>query len=230
MMPVRSRSAALVVFAGRRHFDNSPSPSLTRFIPRISRGRMHDRLSSRQISESGRRLRDDDVSVLCGVLVPQRGRRTGVAGTSHELSSRGALRGGPRKTGAPQVVEVNFGAPKPSASGDSGGVERVASEPPALETSEKWGGRLRADEQVQVPFQRGQDVRRDADGSASRLGLRRTDVEPATELVRRSLDPDPRCRRSISRRSRPSTSPSRRWHHDASSTAIRHCSGMSAAE
>ncbi len=38
-----------------------------------------------------------------------------------------------------------------------------------------------------------------------------------------------RCRMSTSRRSKPRTSPRRRWHQAASSTAIRHGSGIAAA-
>ena len=91
-------------------------------------------------------FRYHDVTVLRGVLIPEGGRRAGVAGTSHELSSGGSPRRGPRQAGAPQLVEMNLSASEVVTGGDPGGVERVASESPALETSEKRSGRLRADE------------------------------------------------------------------------------------
>jgi len=66
------------------------------------------------------------------MLIPKRSGRARVSCAGHELPSRGTLRGRPCEAGAPQVVEVDFGAPKALTGGLPGGVQRVPTEPPSF--------------------------------------------------------------------------------------------------
>ncbi len=53
---------------------------------------------------------EDSITVLCGVLIPQRRHRRGMARSTHEFGRRGARRRRPRQARMPKVMESDIGS------------------------------------------------------------------------------------------------------------------------
>ncbi len=186
MMPVRSWSAALSVFAGEPRCVLSVAVTPLRFIPRISRALCSCRLRKRR-----QRLCDGHIAILRSVLIAQRGGWARVAGACHELPGRGPLRGGPCESGSTQVVEMNLRAAYGGSSSAPGGIERMAAEPSTLWSCQERCGRLSGDEGRQVSFQSWKQVGWNADHPPPGFCLGRSEIEPTADVVRRPLDVDP---------------------------------------
>ena len=132
MMPVRSWSAALFGRAGHHRFCAMVGLYILVLIPRISRGRNRQPRTPGRFSESGERVCDRRITILPRVLRAERGSRTCVSGTRHELSGRCTPRRRPGEARAPQVMKVDLGAPQIRTSCPPCGIEGVSPEPSAL--------------------------------------------------------------------------------------------------